>query len=332
MRDVTVCALEVRGLALEYVHWMLRRSLAFLVVAALSVGLGGAAWAQDATLIPTATGAIQGTVYLAIEDQPPVRAPIVVFPTSVEQPIPLEDFGIPLDLDDLPATREGAGPVRPDERGEYSVTALAAGEYFILPVTPSATFEIPATAEVVIAIAGETLAVPAFRVEVRAGETTTQDIIIAGPPVPTGPASITICITSFDRQTLDTVQDTVISVEIDPPVEDATITFTEEGCVLIENLPAGTYTFSTVTELGFHHSFEQVLTPGIHVDSGGAFAPPLVGGNDATAEADPTSGPAELPAAGSGDRGGWSLLPMVLGFAVFAAGAIGFGLLRRRGA
>ena len=147
--------------------------------------------------------------------------------------------------------------------------------------------------------------------------------------MPSGPASITICLTTFDRETLDAVQDTIIRVEIDPPVEDATITFTEDGCALVENLPAGTYTFSVETERGFRDSFTEDLAPGADAKANRGIGPVTVGdATDVTAGADAT----QFPATGSGGAGSWGVLSMVLGFVVFGAGAVALAILRRRAA
>jgi hypothetical protein len=263
-------------------------------------------------------GGIQGRVYLVIDNrEEPQPNALMVVPAGSEQPIAIDDLpgGDPATADQLEPARDGTGLVRAGNDGRYSVTGLAPGEYFVAIVTPlPGHYQAAPPEQVHISILGEVSTVRAFRASVIQGSTVNVDIVF-GIPQPSGPATLELCATTYDRETLEQGPDTVVSVEIKPPAPEAVVTVDDEtGCAVITNLPAGTYTFVIVTERGFTLTQEDVV---LEAGSDGSIslgaAPPL---------------PGSLPDTGSGNTGRSSWIAAVAALCTFAAGALVFGALR----
>ncbi len=277
--------------------------------------------AQDAVPTAASTGVIQGRMYVADEERTPERALILVIPSDLAQPVHLEDF-FEGDINQVPATRVGPGAVRPDARGEYSVTDLAPGEYLVFSSAPFVEYEVRPPDEVQVSALGEISTMRAFRVTVLADQVTAVDIVFAGPPAPEGPSRLKICMVTFDPDALveEQAPDRITTVDVQPASSAITITIAEDGCAILDNIPAGTYTITVRTERGFERT--EVIEIGAGED-----------GQITLGEAAPRV--AHLPTSGGGHSGGSDVVAGTLGpagLAVFVAGALIFGALRRRGA
>ncbi len=142
-------------------------------------------------------------------------------------------------------------------------------------------------------------------------------------PEPTAderPATVRVCVTSFDPETGIAGPDDVTSLDVQPPVADAaTINVAgSDGCALLENVRGGTYTITIRTARGFTVTDDLTLAPG---DNGTINLESI----------EPR--PGQLPTTGSGgtDESGYvAMILALLAVACFATGALALVTTRRR--
>lgn len=142
-------------------------------------------------------------------------------------------------------------------------------------------------------------------------------------PAPTPderPATIRVCVTSFDTETGIEGPDDVVSVDVRPTVADARIGVAGgDGCALLENVRPGTYNITLRTARGF------TVTDDLTIPAGDS-------GTTTLRITEPR--PGQLPTTGYGDSGGSSNLAAIVvslsGAAFVAGGSLALVTTRRR--
>ena len=113
--------------------------------------------------------------------------------------------------------------------------------------------------------------------------------------------------------------DRITSVTFDPANPDIAVTFLDDGCAFLDNVPAGTLTIILETARGFTSEHTVDIQPGEHggqINLGGPM-PPIVDGIN-------------LPNDGYGPSPGATPLPLVLGLGALGAAALASGAMMKR--
>lgn len=240
---------------------------------------------------PTAvgTGSISGRAYS--EDGTGQNPLVLVVLASTPQPIAMEAFLTEPEaafLDSAGPERQGPGLIRPGTDGNYTVGGLAAGQYLVLAIAPFSTYKTLPPERVETSFRGVTEVARGFAVTILSGQSATGiDFVYEGPAKPEGPATIKVTVTTFDAD-YRAAPDRVLSVDVQPVTAGARLAVNDDGSFVLENVPAGTYTFTIRTARGFTIERELELLPGSTGEINLGVAPPM------------PSGPA-LPSAGSAD-------------------------------
>ncbi len=294
-------------------------------IAGLYIALSGTALAvaQDATATQVSGGSVQGRVY-SVSDAGEIPQDLVLLavPSSSGQPLVIESYlgpGKPNpQLEQLPSQIAGPGLVRADApTGLYSVSGLPAGEYLVVVVAYpfSVIYESLPPEEVQLSFESSVFTARASRVKVTDGSTATVDVVF-GAVEPTGPATLTVCANTFNDANVQG-PDAIVSIAIDPHPPAITITIRADGCAVMGNVPAGTYTITIKTANGFTLSRVVEVRPGEDIPVNLGAIPPQ---------------PGDLPDAGGGASkgGGMSLPVLILGFAVLFGGGLAVTALTMR--
>lgn len=308
------------------------RRVAILPILLATLGLYGVVSTES---VSAETSEVRGQ--LISDDVPIQTAMILVVASDVEQPVVLEAYApisSPNFINDLPTHRQGPGLVRNDpSSGDYSVTGLAAGSYW---VATTANFQEDGTLPpeaIQASIDGHVFSMYAFAITLGEGETLTVDFDL-GTSVGDEAGSMEVCAITFDRDTLEAgLPDVVVDADIVPieqgqaetPTATAvnpdqagldaiTISITESGCALYENVPPGTYLITVQTERGFTLTDEVTFV-----------------GQDGHLElfANPPQ-PGGLPSTGSGGRPSAPvLIHLMVGVGLLVIGSLSlFGIAR----
>jgi DNA-binding CsgD family transcriptional regulator len=209
---------------------------------------------ETSTELP-ATGAIQGHVYEAGPDHTPQDKPLLIVRMDAPQPIALETYAPNGDPSQAPSTRSGPGVVRPDATGAYKVMDLTPGDYLVGSTEPPARYNDLPSKGLHISNGGVVSTILVFSAYVASDDTATFDVVFGGPATPTGPSRIKICVTSYDPATFAPAgPDTITSMDLQPANPAISVSLLDDGCALLEHVPAAMYEISYTTVRGFTDS------------------------------------------------------------------------------